>query len=689
MGKFLGRRVREDVAVPAEVKRRDPGSSGLDRDLSRGLLGGIDAPTQEIATPGIIVVGGWVFHASYPVRQVAVAFDGELVAIAATGEPRPDVLAALPAHPASVHAGWTVEVPYPHQLVGEVEVQAYAVLDVEHAADGRLGPLVRFGANTVHAVQSRAEHGTITPLSRVSPGYVEISGTARHPAGLAAVEVSVAGGELVRARHSLPGRVPRFLDAVDHADLDLAGFSAFVQIPGEMDQVGIEVTVVGVDETRVALTPIEVSVTPRPPELFFAPAGAEALAARASRQVAAMEDATRGPRRVLLATHDLNIGGAQLYLHLLVTKLRERGLDFCLVTGAGGKLLAELEGELDIPVLVVGNTPTDRTALESQMVQIAAFAARHRVVGGLANTLLAFPSMSALQSLGLPTTWAIHESFEPASFFRQYFGEPLPDSVADVAMNALRACDEVVFEAHATRDVYRSYVSDSRAAMVPYGVDLTQVDAYLASHSQERVRDELSMRRDSRVLACVGKVEPRKGQLALVRAFGRLPAELRENVELVLVGMGDDSYSAALREHVESASLGGVRFVGADPDILRWYYAADVLVSASDVESVPRSMLEAMAMGRPVAATDVFGVGELVSEGLNGFTCEALDLGALTEMLRRVLQASPDEIQRLGAAAGELIRERHDPEGYTDHFAKRLGPWLAGSRLREVCTTAT
>lgn len=689
VGKIFGRRARKSAVTTSELDRPDPGGPVRDRDLGRGLRGGIDAPARELITPGNVVVGGWAFHKSYPVRQVVVTFDGELVAVAATGEPRPDVLAVHSAHPAAGRAGWTVEVPYPQELAGDVAVAAYAVVDTGQAADGLLGPLVRFGIKTVQGVRNDTECGVITPLGLVSPGYLEVSGTARHPAGLARVEVSVAGREPVRARHSLPGRAPSPLDAANHADLDLAGFSAFVQIPAGADQVGIAVGVVGVDGTRVELTPLAVDVTQPPPELLFSPARADVVATRSARQVAAMRDSTLGPRRILVATHDLSLGGAQLYLHLLVQKLRERGLELCLVTGAGGALLAEVEDELDIPVLVVGSAPTDRKELESQMLRIAAFAARHRVVGGLANTLLAFPSMSALQQLGLPTTWAIHESFDPASFFRQYYGEQLPDSVVDVAINALRRSDEVVFEAEATRDVYRPYVSDSRAMVVPYGVDLTSVDAFVASRDQECVRAELSLPRGSRVLVCVGKVEPRKGQLALVRAFGRLPAELRDNVQLVLVGMGDDPYSAALREHVESAGLDGVRLVGVDPDVLRWYFAADVLVSASDVESVPRSMLEAMAMGLPVAATDVFGVGELVTDGLTGFTCDALDLASLTEMLRRVLQTGPDEMRRLGAAAREVIRERHDPDGYTDHFAHRLGPWLTGSGLREACTTAT
>ena len=65
-----------------------------------------------------------------------------------------------------------------------------------------------------------------------------------------------------------------------------------------------------------------------------------------------------------------------------------------------------------------------------------------------------------------------------------------------------------------------------------------------------------------------------------------------------------------------------------------------MLVCASDVESLPRSMLEAMAFGRPVASTAVFGIPELVEDGVSGFLCRDRDLAALRGMLERVADTS-------------------------------------------------
>lgn len=680
MRKAFGRRDREEIPSDADADRRPAaagagpgGPSSGERNPGRGLHGSLDSPRDLVTTPGSVTVGGWVFHEDLAVRHVVVTFDDLPVGLALPDEARPDVHAAHPGHSSAALAGWTVEIPRQAHFGPHVRVGAYALLDTGKGGPTRLGTLVRFGENTVPTSRSAAEFGQITPIDSVPPGYVDVSGTARHPAGLSRVEVSVAGGPPVRARHSLPGRVS---GSTDPDEADLAGFSAFVQVPEGVTSVELAVTVVGSDERAVSLAPLEVPVVPPSGTASFTAARSEVLAGRLARQVEALAGSAQGPPRVLVATHDLCIGGAQLYLHLLVRGLRERGIDLCLVSGGGGVLLDELERDLDVPVLVVGQAPPDRERLESLRLQIAGFAAAHHVVGCVANTLLAFPAVSAAQQMGLPTMWAIHESFDPASFWRQYFGYALPTAVSEVALDALARCDEVIFEAEATRRLYGSLVDQATSTVVPYGVDTTSIDAFVASHTQADVRAALSLPPDARVLVCVGTVEPRKGQLALVRAFGRLPQELRAGAVLVLVGAGQDPYSRAVRDHVVAAGLDEVRVVDVDADIHRWYLAADVLVSASDIESVPRTMLEAMAMRRPVAATDVFGVGEIVVEGETGFTCAALDLSELTDLLRRAIEAEAELLERLGQAAREVVLQRHDPGGYTTHYADPLSRWL-------------
>jgi glycosyltransferase involved in cell wall biosynthesis len=106
------------------------------------------------------------------------------------------------------------------------------------------------------------------------------------------------------------------------------------------------------------------------------------------------------------------------------------------------------------------------------------------------------------------------------------------------------------------------------------------------------------------------------------------------------------------------------RIVPIDSDTYRWYRAADLLLSASDVESLPRSMLEAMCFGVPIASTSVFGVPELVTDGETGFLFEPNDVDALVGALHRVLALEPSELARVGEAGQRHVLEHHDSSGY-------------------------
>ena len=89
-----------------------------------------------------------------------------------------------------------------------------------------------------------------------------------------------------------------------------------------------------------------------------------------------------------------------------------------------------------------------------------------------------------------------------------------------------------------------------------------------------------------------------------------------------------------------------------------WYGVSDFLVCASDVESLPRTVLEAMAWERPVLATRVFGLPELIDDGRTGWLCEPRDIEALATGIDRALSTGPEERAAVGRAARELV-ERH------------------------------
>ena len=99
-------------------------------------------------------------------------------------------------------------------------------------------------------------------------------------------------------------------------------------------------------------------------------------------------------------------------------------------------------------------------------------------------------------------------------------------------------------------------------------------------------------------------------------------------------------------------------------DALSWYRACDVLVCGSDIESLPRSVLDAMCLGMLVVATNVFGLAELLQDGTTGVLYEPSDLAAARDALDRALSMPTGELETIAASGSALVHEHNDASGY-------------------------
>jgi glycosyltransferase involved in cell wall biosynthesis len=91
-------------------------------------------------------------------------------------------------------------------------------------------------------------------------------------------------------------------------------------------------------------------------------------------------------------------------------------------------------------------------------------------------------------------------------------------------------------------------------------------------------------------------------------------------------------------------------------DIDAWYLVADGFILTSDTESLPRSMLEAMAFGVPVIGSAVFGVPELLTDGDTGILVEPNDIASIANGLSRFLALSAVDRVEMGARGRALVR---------------------------------
>ncbi len=208
----------------------------------------------------------------------------------------------------------------------------------------------------------------------------------------------------------------------------------------------------------------------------------------------------------------------------------------------------------------------------------------------------------------------------------------------------------------ASAQVMRTYqektgINPATCTMIPNGVALTVPDA-----NRETLRQQRGWALDERVIISVGRLSPEKGYEDLLKAFALL-APRTPNVRLVLVG--DGAQRAALQTLQAQLGLNGrVTFAGQQQDVAGWLAAADLYVQPSRREGLPLAVLEAMAAGVPVVATDVGDLAQVIMDGRNGYLVPAQQPEALAEKLVTLVQQL-DRQQAVIDAAKALVRERY------------------------------
>lgn len=136
------------------------------------------------------------------------------------------------------------------------------------------------------------------------------------------------------------------------------------------------------------------------------------------------------------------------------------------------------------------------------------------------------------------------------------------------------------------------------------------------SGSVRSVRDIFNLTRECRIIATVGRFSPEKGLDVLVEAFALLVQQV-DNVHLMLVGDGQEKQS--VQKQAERLGIrNSVHFTGYSKTPGDYIRDIDVFVLTSRSEGIPNAILEAMAMGKPVVATAVGGVTEIIENGISG-----------------------------------------------------------------------
>lgn len=340
-------------------------------------------------------------------------------------------------------------------------------------------------------------------------------------------------------------------------------------------------------------------------------------------------------------------GGGERYLELLFDRLDRTRFRPLLICPEPGPFVGKMTAR-GIPTSVVDLAPLFNPAALFRLVQVLkrgrvtilqTHGARANVYGRLAGWLAGVPCVVS----------TVHNSMKDyeVSRLKQW-------SYGAVLRLTLPLAHRIICVSEATR---RDVLDDcpeaaARATTVSNGVDLASFD---------RPTDGGKIRREwcignGPVLLTVARLTEQKGHRYLIEA---LPGLLSEWPTLVCLFVGEGECRESLRALARTRGVEqSCRFAGSRDEVIDWYAAADVVVLPSLSEGFPFVVLEALAMSRPVVATHVNGVPEIIEEGKTGLLVPPRDSGALEDAIRRVLR-DPAWAAKMGKAGRARVAARH------------------------------
>ena len=370
-----------------------------------------------------------------------------------------------------------------------------------------------------------------------------------------------------------------------------------------------------------------------------------------------------GPLRVLQVVTRLNVGGPARHVLALSAALRRRGVDTLIAHGTPEPDEGEIAPGLDQPsVRVVSmRRPLDPAADQRAITDLTRLMRRYRP--DVVHTHLAKAGSLGRGAARRVGTSGIVHTFH-GHVLEGYFASPSNAAFVLAERELARHTSALVAASTSTRDelLGLGIGRPERWHVVPLALDLAPVTAGAVAPLE--ARGWLDLPAGVPVVGIVGRLVPIKNHVLFIEAARQV---LLERPDVVFAIAGDGELRAMLETEAHRVLGDRVRFLGWVFDLGLLYSALDVVVLTSLNEGTPVALIEALAAGRPVVATDVGGVSEVVHDDANGALVASGDAEAVARAVLGSLEA-PD-------AAAEPERPPSDPAGR--YSADRIGEAIA------------
>ena len=228
-----------------------------------------------------------------------------------------------------------------------------------------------------------------------------------------------------------------------------------------------------------------------------------------------------------------------------------------------------------------------------------------------------------------------------------------------------------IFVSKESKDVFAISLPEHRARVIYDAVEIPSGDM---NADKEMVRREFKIPSNCTVVGMVARVAPVKDYFTLATAAAEVVSKHPDTRFLIvgdnsLVDLNRNHYEKVLQKLNELGIADKFIFTGHRDDVIRLTAAMDICVLSTTREGFPLSVLEAMAMRKPVVATAVGGIPEIVEPGVTGYLHQRGNSRELADAISSLIENS-DEANRIGQTAYEHVRERYSRQTFYDEISK-------------------
>lgn len=339
------------------------------------------------------------------------------------------------------------------------------------------------------------------------------------------------------------------------------------------------------------------------------------------------------------------VGGAEIATARLVARLASRGIENVVYVPSDGQEVARLfedHTEASCSWAQPGPWLSEIGEFGGETLRLAKQFNRQKVDVVHCSKLTAAKSVGAVAGklAGRPVVVTVH----------------LPS--ADVhprVRRLLRFVDQFVFVSRRACDESSFGDVSGKSTVIHNGISEREVRA--AVEGKANFRSEFGIRADVFLLTMVARLSPQKDFATLAEAMGRV-LNVRPKARLCVVGDGPREHARRVRAEFEGHSVSeSVIFAGFRDEALAVMRDSDAVVLSTHSEGLPLVLLEAMALSRPVVATAVGGIPELVEDGATGILVDHQDGEGLADAILRLIE-QPDWARKLGRNGRARVRER-------------------------------